>query len=433
MHGQNPRFIAARVLQSRRDGDYLQQLLDKSLTGADLSAADRHLCQELVYGVVRWEATLDFLIQRKAPGRTQKPGLQTALRLGLYQLFFLDRVPPHAAVNETVKLARDTGFGPQSGFVNAVLRGYVREQEATRSLLATLKRDQPHIGYSHPEWLVDRWTRAWGRLETLRLLEWNSAPPPNFARVNTLKTNAETLLPRWREEGVDYDFVRREWLPENLVFELKSHPPLTSLPSFQQGFFYVQDPSTLLAVTTLAPEPGERILDLCAAPGGKLTFIAQLTQNQGLVIAHDRSEERLKFVRENCHRLGVTCAEFASPGGQPLGESAGGRFNRILVDAPCSNTGVLRRRLELRTRLRPEEITRLAGEQRALLAQTAGLLARGGTLVYSTCSIEPEENHQVVAAFLRDFPGFKLQSERQLLPFRDSVDGAYVARLESPA
>ena len=214
--------------------------------------------------------------------------LQDLLRLGLYQIFWLDRIPNHAAVHETVELAKQSGFAPQAGFVNAVLRGYLREFDATKRLLAELKTTQPHLGYSHPEWLVARWQTALGRRpQAAQLMEWNNTPPKTFARVNTLKADPGKLLAQWRDEDVEYDFVRRDWLEENLVFELKSHPPLSRLPSFQQGWFYVQDPSTLLAVRELDPQPGETVLDLCAAPGGKLTAIAQLMRNEGRLIAHD--------------------------------------------------------------------------------------------------------------------------------------------------
>jgi 16S rRNA (cytosine967-C5)-methyltransferase len=233
------------------------------------------------------------------------------------------------------------------------------------------------------------------------------------------------LLTRWREENVEYDFVRRDWLEENLVFELKSHPPLNSLASFRDGWFYIQDSSTLLAVCKLGPQPGETILDFCAAPGGKTTFIAQLMNNQGRIIAHDVSEERLKWIQENCARLGVTCVETILPSTLNLQPSTG--FDRILVDAPCSNTGVMRRRVDLRWRIQPEEIERLRAAQLDLLQQAATQLKPGGVLVYSTCSLEPEENQEVVKQFLSEHAGFKLKGERELLPFIDGVDGAYVA------
>jgi len=458
MSGQNPREIAARVLGRRRpDGDFTENLLENALAGARLSSADRGLCQELVYGIVRWQAALDWLIARKTGGREQRSGLQNLLRLGLYQIFWLDRIPDHAAVHETVELAKHGGFGQQGGFINAILRGYLREADATRKLLADLKVADPATGCSHPEWLVARWQKNFGSDKTAQLLEWNNTPPKTFARVNPLKfggagsplpaerlnaeggahgvtrptfENAGDLLTRWREENVEYDFVRRDWLEENLVFELKSHPSLNSLASFRDGWFYVQDPGTLLAARELGAQPGETILDLCAAPGGKTTFIAQLMHNKGKIVACDIFEDRLKLLRENCARLGVTCVETVLSSAL---NSQPSTFNRVLVDAPCSNTGVMRRRVDLRWRISPEEISRLQQAQLDVLKLASTKLKPGGVLIYSTCSLEPEENGEVVKEFLREHAGFKLESERELLPFADNVDGAYVARLKHSA
>ena len=481
---QKPRQIAARVLgQRRQNGLFVEDLLEIALANAPLSSVDRGLFQEIVFGVVRWQAALDWLILRKTNGREQKPALQNLLRLGLYQIFWLDRIPDHAAVHETVELAKQGGFGPQVGFVNAVLRGYLREAGETRKLLADLKISQPALGWSQPEWLVARWQKRWDAERTFQLLQWNNTPPKTFARLNTLKTDAGRLIEKWREENVDYDFKTGEWTGENLVFELKSHPPLHSLASFRDGWFYVQDPGTLLAVRELDPQPGETILDLCAAPGGKTTFIAQLMSNEGRIVAQDVSEDRLQLIRENCARLGVTCVEaqvseifrphpgplsrgegeldaaqqqnqtldlqrllpenpktrlsIPSPGGEGQGEggpkpiSQPTFFDRVLVDAPCSNSGVMRRRVDLRWRISPEEILRLQQTQLDLLNQAATKLKAGGVLVYSTCSLEPEENGEVVQQFLREHAGFNLESERQLLPFADNMDGAFVARLKN--
>jgi 16S rRNA (cytosine967-C5)-methyltransferase len=447
--GQKPRQIAARVLQqSGVGGGFVEDLLENALAGASLSPADRGLCQEITYGVVRWQATLDWLIARKTGGREQKSALQNLLRLGLYQIFWLDRIPDHAAVNETVELAKQNGLVAQAGFVNAVLRGYLREQDKTRKLLAGLKNSQPAQGWSHPEWLVARWQMRWGIEKTASLLEWNNTPPKTFARVNTLKAEAGKLLEKWRDENVEYDFVHSGgrqpaafpanmgssgFLPkaatlENLIFEMKSHPPLNSLASFRDGWFYIQDPSTLLSVCQLGPQPGETILDFCAAPGGKTTFIAQLINNQGRIVAQDVSEERLKWIQENCARLGVNCVETVLP--STLDSRLSTSFDRILVDAPCSNTGVMRRRVDLRWRIQPEEIERLRAAQLDLLKQAATQVKPGGILVYSTCSLEPEENGKVVKQFLSDHADFKLENERELLPFVDNVDGAYVAQMK---
>jgi 16S rRNA (cytosine967-C5)-methyltransferase len=421
VYGKKPREIAVQVL-GRREGQFVENLLETALAASHLTIQDRHLCQELVYGIIRWQATLDWLISRKTNQRPQKPALQNLLRLGLYQLFWLDRIPAHAAVHETVELAKHAGFGPQSGFINAVLRGYVRELEPTRELLSNLKTTQPATGYSHPDWLAQRWSKRWGAEKAAQLMAWNNTPPKTYARINTLKANAEKLLPQWREENVEYDFFQRDWLEEHTVFELKGHPPLAKIASFKQGGFYIQDPSTLLAPRLLAPQPGQAVLDLCAAPGGKLTYLAQLTRNEGRLVAYDIVPERMKLVTENCARLGVTCTVLDPASPKP-------EFDQILIDAPCSNTGVMRRRVDLRWRIRVEEILRLRTEQLNLLRQAAAWLKPGGAMVYSTCSLEPEENTQVVMEFLAAEPGFKLERERELLPFADAVDGAYAARI----
>lgn len=442
MTGQKPREIAVRVLGERRhSADYTEKLLDRALARTKLSPADRGLAQELVAGIVRWQSTLDWLIAGKTQERQQKPGLQDLLRLGLYQIFWLDRIPDHAAVHETVALARQRGYGRQAGFINAVLRSYLRAAATTRDRLAELKIRNPAVGLSHPQWLVTRWEKQFGADATRRLLELHNTPPRSYARINSLNfgrvratagrpadiATIADFLALWREENVQYRFFTRDWTGENLVFELQAHPPLPTLGSFQQGWFYIQDPSTLLAVRELEPQPGETVLDLCAAPGGKTTYVAQLMNNTGRIVAADAVPARLKLVAENCRRLGITCCVASSPEEALAGPSP--VYDRILVDAPCSNTGVLRRRVDLRWRVRAAEISRLSHQQKTLLRQAATHLKSGGLLVYSTCSLEPEENTQVVRHFLTTHPEFKLERERQLLPFADGTDGAYVARL----
>jgi 16S rRNA (cytosine967-C5)-methyltransferase len=437
---QNPRQIAARVLAQRlTSGEFTENLLETALAAARLAPADRGLCHELVCGVVRWQATLDCLIARKTePARRQRPALVNLLRLGLYQLFWLDRVPPHAAVHETVELAKRCGYGAQAGFINAVLRGYVRETEGIRKILADMKLSQPALGWSHPEWLVTKWRRQFGEEPTRQLLAWNNTPPKTYARANALKfsgaggmpgpvlRDAGDLLARWREEEVAYDYFTRDWTGENLVFELTSHPPLARLGSFRDGWFYVQDPGTLLAPLLLGAQPGESVLDLCAAPGGKTTWLAQLMDNRGKILACDPDPNRLKMVGENCVRLGVACVELGDGARAAATER---KFDRILVDAPCSNSGVMRRRVDLRWRIQAAEIERCRALQLSLLDQAAAKLTPKGVLVYSTCSLEPEENSGVVKAFLAGHTDFSCETERQLSPFADGVDGAYAARL----
>jgi len=391
-----------------------------------LSAADRRFAQELVYGVMRQRSSLDWIIAACTEGRPQKPALQDILRLGLYQLFYLDRVPAHAAVHETVELAREAGFPQQSGFVNAVLRSCDRERTKVREDIERLKSSHPAIAWSHPEWLVERWRGRFGKPGLRKLLEWDNTPPPTYVRVNTLRNTPEQLVERWKAEGVVALPVSYDWVTPGHLFHLETHPPLATLPSFVEGGFYVQDPSTLLAVRELDAQPGETILDFCAAPGGKTAHIAQCLGNQGRIVAHDNSSTRLRLVSENCTRLGVSCVETISP---PAAPGLARSFDRVLLDAPCSNTGVLRRRLELRWRIQPEEITRLAETQCRLIARVAEFVRPGGILVYSTCSLESEENDGVILAFTGPGSPFELLRHRQVNPVYDGVDGAFVAVL----
>jgi 16S rRNA (cytosine967-C5)-methyltransferase len=422
----DPRQLAVDVLQRRQKATvYTEELLGQALEAQDLAANDRGLAQELIYGTVRWQATLDWLIARKTQGRPQSPALQILLRLALYQLFWLERIPDHAAVHQTVELAKRLGLAAKAGFLNAVLRGYLREREQTERALEDLRQTEPAAGYSHPQWLFERWESRWGRDKAIALMVWNNRPASTYARVNLLKTNPAALLQAWQSEGVSALPVQRPWLEDGQLFELGAHPRLSSLPSFERGDFYVQDPSTLLAVRQMEPRPGERVLDLCAAPGGKTTYIAQLMENRGSIVAQDLEPQRLEMIRHNCQRLGAACEVSLAPGSDaPLPAS----FDRVLLDAPCSNTGVMRRRIDLRWRIRPQEISRLQNAQLDLLRKAALQVKPGGALVYSTCSVERDENQEVVQRFLREDPAFQLEAEHELLPFIDAVDGAYVAR-----
>lgn len=425
MSQPNARRVAAQILlRAERPGDFVEHRLDADPAHRALSPEDRRLVRELAFGVLRQRSALDWLVARRTDGRPQRPEILAVLRLGAYQLFFLDRVPDHAAVHETVALARDLGLHHQSGFVNAVLRGLAREKEPLRAALEQLRLEDPATGWSHPRWLVARWSQSLTPADLQGLLRWNNTPARTFARVNRLRTTPEALLPKWATEGVESAPVDVAWASSGSLFELKSHPSIESLPSFASGDFYVQDPSTLLAVEELGIQPGHRVLDLCAAPGGKSTVIAERLAGTGHLVATDSNPERLGLLRENVARLGITGIEIAAA------DQAGDGFDRVLVDAPCSNTGVLRRRVELRWRLSPEEFTRLAALQGAQLDTAATKVRMGGRLVYSTCSIDPEENDAVAAAFLARQPGFREAGSRSLHPVRDGVDGAFCASFE---
>lgn len=413
-------------------GQWLEDLLAAELESARFAPADRALAHELVLGTTRNQALLDWLIAGRTDRREQPVVMRALLRTGLYQLFLLDRIPDHAAVNEAVELARKLGFAAQAGFVNAVLRGCLRDREGLEKEIATLREHQPDIAYSHPRWLCERWENRLGPVKLRALLAWNNEPPRLFARVNTLKVAPAVFHERLAAEGVEWIPAEFDWVPAGWMVGLVRAPALSGLASFRQGLFYVQDPSTLLAVNELGARPGESILDLCAAPGGKTTALAQQMENQGRITAYDPDPFRRRLIRENCERLGVMNVRV--PEGRPA--RPGEAFDRILIDAPCSNTGVMRRRAELRWRITAAEIDRLRGLQLGLLRQSSASLKPGGTLVYSTCSLEPEENEEVVREFLSGgavagagAAGWELVRERQLSPLVEAVDGAYVAVL----
>jgi 16S rRNA (cytosine967-C5)-methyltransferase len=394
----NAREAALELLHRwSRSHRLADELLDELLADAKLSNVDRAMATELFYGCLRQKLALEFLVAQVAAKRPSDI-VTNILKVGLYQLVFM-HTPPHAAVNETVALAKQHVSPAEAKFVNAVLR---------RADPAALERTEPWVRLSHPLWLWKRWRERWGEPDTVALCEWDNQPPSIYVRRNTLKV-ASTNKP--------------------LIERVEDARALFESNAWRNGEFYVQDPSTLIAVDVLDPQPGESVLDMCAAPGGKTTYIAQKMQNRGRIIAVDSSNSRLGLVAENCKRLGVTIVATLACEGTRLDRCLRGeQFDRVLVDAPCSNTGVMRRRPDLRWRVEEKEIARLAALQSKLLSKAAEFAKPGGVLVYSTCSLEAEENERVVEQFLGDYPKFKLETTRSSFPPRDEVDGAYVAR-----
>ena len=405
---QSARQLSIRALLEWEKGrSFSDDILHTLFARQRLSAVDRAFIMETFFGMLRNLSRLDFLIGRLREGHLD-PDARALLRLGLYQIFHM-RTPPHAAVNETVALATRA-----RGMVNAVLRRALRERESLESALA----DAPvSIRTSHPDFLVERWRGQFGEEAMRQLCAWNNTPAEVHVRANGLRITAGELLrgtPGARPSPAHPQMLRVHTLPFSWI---------------AGGLCYVQDPSTLLACDLLAPKPGEHVLDACAAPGGKTTYLAQLMENQGRIVACDLYESRVARLRENLHRLGVLntraivhdCMQ-AWPPLEP------GSFDRILVDAPCSNTGVIRRRVDVRWRLTEEDFIRMPAQQLALVRRTATLLRPGGTLVYSTCSLEPEENDAVVEHALAAVPGLRFVESRRTLPFADAVDGAFAAK-----
>jgi len=423
-----PRQIAIDVLiQSQKTQFPVERILNNALIENKLDTKDSNLCRELVSGCVRWRRLLDWLINQHANKQEQKPIIQEILRLGLYQIFFLNRIPEHAIVNESVILAKANNHKRQSGFINALMRRFLKEKESVFKIISQLQDEHPALGQSHPDWLYEKWKERWGREKAIRLLEWNNQPAPTYARLNKLNTETKVLINRWESEKVDVRPFECDWAKQGSIYQLRKHPKIETLQSFRDGLFYIQDPSTLLSIDFLKPKPGQKILDLCAAPGGKTSLIADRINNHGEITATDINRARLELVQENCKRLNITCVKIGLAEEILINKEK--IFDRVLVDAPCSNSGVIRRRLDLRWRINSNEKERLIKTQFELLEKASYHTKANGLLVYSTCSIEPEENELIIKRFLKKNTEWELQAERTLHPVEDHTDGAYSARL----
>jgi 16S rRNA (cytosine967-C5)-methyltransferase len=396
----------------RKQKRFADSVISGLLARANLTPSDRAFALELFYGVLRNLTLLDFWVGCLRASHIET-SVRDILRLGLYQVFLL-KTPAHAAVNETVAIAPQK----QRSIINAVLRAATKQRS---ELLARAGAQPLFVRTSHPQFLIERWQQHFGADYTEELCKWNNRSAPMYGRINRIKTGPETLP---------------ELPPDSRpLFGNPGFVEFNSLPTaaLDSGNYYVQDPSTAIACELLDPKPGERILDACAAPGGKTAYVAQLMKNQGVIIACDRDRERLQLLRDNVDRLGVTivravCHDWTR-NHSPEQILSMAPFDRVLLDAPCTNTGVIRRRIDVRWRLQPEDFRRLADEQLIILRAVLRLLKPGGILVYSTCSLESEENEQVARRLLAGPPALGLQAEKDSLPFRDGFDGAYAARL----
>ena len=448
-----PRALAIRaVCEAESRPEFVKHALGRLLCSAGLSREDRALATELAYGSVRHRLTLDAVLGRfsRVPvERIERPVLE-AIRQGLYQLVFLDRVPRFAAVNEAVVAVRRVGRGRAATFVNAVLRSAERALVATgqtesgpsprraiprpdgsfsifrSNVLPARSELAEHVGlaYSHPPWLVARWIERFGVDVTQAICGANNRAPQTSIVVNELKTDSTSLLASLAEARVTACSGGQASL-----FALENCDQVASLRSFRMGWFWVQGGAAFAAANMLAPGQGESVLEVCAAPGGKTARIASRMRNTGRIVAIDVSLPRLSMLRANCSRLGLAGVQIVCADGTSLPFREGCAFDACLVDAPCSNTGVLARRAEARWRLTPGALSELSQFQCRLLGSAAGHVKRHGTLVYSTCSIEYEENQQVIARFLGGCEGWRLSCESEMLPGQAYSDGGYVAKL----
>jgi 16S rRNA (cytosine967-C5)-methyltransferase len=444
LNSSNPRQAACSVLlRIWKEGSYADQLMDRELAGGRLSGPDRGLFAELVFGVLRRQGTLDHILSGllTQPLARLEPQVLIFLRVGLYQLVYLDRIPESAAVNESVNLVKKA-LPRASGLVNAVLRNYLRRKDTIRFPdPVSAPAESIAARHSHPLWLVKQWISQLGQAESESLAEASSRQAPLTLRANTLRIGRDELLSKIVANGIQA--APCQFSPHGILIEGRHAVP--GLPGFHEGLFTVQDEASQVAGLLLEPQPGERVLDACAAPGGKATHLAQQMDNRGEVLAMDISGSKLSLVRETASRLGLTiihtrAADLLNSAAFP--ECA---FDRVLLDAPCSGLGVIRRNPEAKWRLTPADITRLAEAQKKMLKNAVRMLKPGGRLLYSTCSTTREENEAVVHDFLsrqddcvlenlnQCFPSwadlFTAEGMMRIWPHRHGMDGFFAARL----
>ena len=376
-----------------------------------LEGQDRQQANEYVQGILRRRSYLDFLISRYSAVAVDEMNLQfkNILRIGLYDLLFMDGTPDYAAVNEAVELAKTMGGSRSGDLMNAILRRVQRDMpnmpkpdfEDRNKLIATT--------FSHPEWLVKRWVERFGEREAFRLMQYNNQNPSYYLRMNGLKTNDQNF--RLRLSKADIDFDESDWLPG--YYKVSTLQKIRSKGWFQKGFAQVQDIAAGFAPTILDPQPGEDVYDLCAAPGTKTIMLCDLMGNKGNILAVDISAERIAMIAENVTNYGADIVKVQRA------DITAERFklvDAVLLDAPCTGTGVLSKRADLRWRRSEKDLEEFTAQQDELLDAAANMVKRGGRLVYSTCSIEPEENMDRISKFLEIYDNFELEDLEDFLP-----------------
>lgn len=444
MNKVNPRRLALSILVDIEENRAFSNItINKYLMKNEVSPLDRSFISQLVYGVLENKLYLDYIIKNLSKTRINR--IQTEilniLRLGLYQMIFLDKIPDSAAVNESVKLAKKINYR-LSSFVNGILRNYLRKQN---DIKFPKYEEDPisylSIRYSHPKWLVSRWANDYGVEFTKELLEANNESPELTIRTNTLKISRDNLIEHLTNEGLR---CRRGNMAEEAIILESMKERLDNLESFKRGLFQVQDESSMLVSHVLEPMEDEFIIDVCSAPGGKSTHMAQLMNNRGRILSRDIYDHKLNLVKENSRRLGISIIETEEFNALTLDKRLLHRADRVLVDAPCSGLGIIRRKPEIRYFKEASDITQLSKLQIKILNITSKYVKDGGILVYSTCTIQDEENKNVVEKFLEENNNFvplsinnnfldytKLNDKfLQLYPHISGSDGFFICKMK---
>ena len=425
---QTARDVARATLAAfRRDGAWSDGYLKHALQAAELDPRDAALATQLVYGVLQNRMLCDFYIASCSNLKLNKiaPGILDVLRIGVYQLVFLERIPAHAAVNDAVKAARRNN--PRAaGFVNAVLRKIDSGKDALP------KPESDAVYYSHPEWMVEMFFAQYGEEVGREILKANNKTPSITARVNTLRSTTEQVLQMLPQAE------KHSWLSDCVV--LKAQGAVEQLPGFQEGYWQIQDPASQLAALATECQPGDTVLDTCAAPGGKTFLMAQLMKNSGTLVSCDVHPHKISLIQAGARRLGIENCNARVQDGTTFCAEFENRFDVVLSDVPCSGLGVIRKKADIRYKEK-EEIFKLPALQLKILQNSARYVKPGGKIVYSTCTIRQEENQDVVRAFLNANPEFEIDAYDfpggitvpdgmlTLLPHQFDTDGFFICRM----
>lgn len=440
MNAPNPRETAFKALMTIETEKSYSNITLKKYLPQTMTQQDKNLASALVYGVLSRKLTLDYIISQfsSVPLKKMSQSVINILRMGIYQIMYMDKIPHSAAVNESVKLAKKHTNKGAYGFVNGVLRNYLRNTNIAYPKDAI---ENISVTQSIPMWLVKRWTDEFGEGFTRELAKAFNTSPEVTLRVNTLKTTPDKLCDALNNQGTDA-FVSDVY--ENAVFAKGFDIHASRL--YNNGDFIVQDISAMMAAKVLNPQPGQTVIDVCAAPGGKTTHIAQLMNNEGTVFAFDIHEHKIKIINSNAKRMGIDIIQTCCRDASQTFDALIGKADRVLADVPCSGLGILRRKPEIKWDKTAEDIEQISKIQAGILSASAKYLKSGGELVYSTCSIEKQENEDVFNEFLKQNPDFERVDITQLLPEQlrkdtckngyvtfypntDGIDGFFISKL----
>lgn len=414
------RFSAVKIIFNVTEKkSYSNIELAKILREKNFSDLDRRFLTELVYGTLKRISTIDWIIEKFSERKIDKKVL-AVLRLGIFQIFFTDKIPESAAVNESVEIAKKFCSIGASKFVNGVLRNILRNPEKSK-FPEDDSAESIALKFFHPIWLIKIFLEEFGVEETKKICAANNLEPPLSLRVNTLKISREDFLKKFP------DAEKSKLVDDGII--LKNHGALDNFLPLKKGFCQVQDESSMLIAHLLEPKENNFVIDCCAAPGGKATHIAEIMKNRGKILACDVYEHKLKKISENAARLGIKIIETKLLDARKIGEKFFEKADRVLVDAPCSGLGIIRRKADLRLQKNFDEIKKLPALQFEILQSAAKSLKVGGILIYSTCTILKNENENVVEKFLSENKNFELAEKKLFLPHIDGTDGFFYAKM----